>query len=90
MEPLITTTAELILPGDTLDVLAYACIGIHSFRHADCGQEFKCRQARSKNNQPGRCRLSAFNALGAKRIAVLTPYAKHVNDMVQKSLKRLV
>ena len=25
MEPLITATAELILPGDTLDVLAYAC-----------------------------------------------------------------
>jgi maleate isomerase len=41
----------------------------------------------AKTTNPAFAAFHAFQAMGAKRIAVLTPYAKDVNQMVQKSVE---
>jgi maleate isomerase len=88
MEPLITTTAELILPGDTIDVLAYACTSASIVLGTPTvAKNLNAAKPEAKTTNPAVAAFQAFHALGAKRIAVLTPYAKHVNDMVQKSLE---
>ena len=88
MEPLITATAELILPGDTLDVLAYACTSASIVLGTPAvAKNLNAAKPEAKTTNPAVAAFYAFHALAAKRIAVLTPYAKHVNDMVQKSVE---
>jgi maleate isomerase len=88
MEPLITSTAELILPGDTLDVLAYACTSASIVLGTPTvARNLNAAKPEAKTTNPAFAAFNAFHALGAKRIAVLTPYAKNVNDMVQKSIE---
>jgi maleate isomerase len=88
MEPLITATAELILPGDTLDVLAYACTSASIvLGTSTVAKNLNAAKPEAKTTNPAFAALEAFAALGAKRIAVLTPYANNVNAMVQKSLE---
>ncbi len=88
MGPLITSTAELILPGDTLDVLAFACTSASIVLGTPTvAKNLNAAKPEAKTTNPAFAAFHAFRALGAKRIAVLTPYAKHVNDMVQKSIE---
>ena len=88
MEPLITATAELILPGDTLDVLAYACTSASVvLGTSTVAKNLNAAKPEAKTTNPAFAAFEAFAALRAKRIAVLTPYAKNVNAMVQKSLE---
>ena len=88
MEPLITATAELILPGDTLDVLAYACTSASIvLGTSTVAKNLNAAKPEAKTTNPAFAAFEAFAALGAKRIAVLTPYAKNVNAMVQNSLE---
>ena len=88
MEPLITATAELILPGDTLDVLAYACTSASVVLGTPTvARNLNAAKPEAKTTNPASAAFHAFHALEAKRIAVLTPYAKHVNYMVQKSIE---
>ncbi len=88
MEPFITATAKLILPGDTLDVLAYACTSASIvLGTSTVAKNLNAAKPEAKTTNPAFASFQAFRTLGAKRIAVLTPYAKHVNDMVQKSLE---
>ena len=88
MEPLITTTAELILPGDTLDVLAYACTSASIVLGTpSVAKNLNAAKPEAKTTNPAFAAFNAFQAMGARRIAVLTPYAKDVNQMVQKSVE---
>ena len=88
MEPLITATAELILPGDTLDVLAYACTSASIvLGTSTVAKNLNAAKPEAKTTNPAFAAFKAFAALGAKRIAVLTPYSKNVNAMVQNSLE---
>ena len=88
MEPLITATAELILPGDTLDVLAYACTSASIvLGTSTVAKNLNAAKPEAKTTNPAFAAFEAFAALRAKRIAVLTPYARNVNAMVQKSLE---
>ena len=88
MEPLITATAELILPGDTLDVLAYACTSASIvLGTSNVAKNLNAAKPEAKTTNPAFAAFQAFAALRAKRIAVLTPYARNVNAMVQKSLE---
>ena len=88
MEPLITATAELILPGDTLDVLAYACTSASIvLGTSTVAKNLNAAKPEAKTTNPAFAAFEAFAALGAKRIAVLTPYSKTVNAMVQNSLE---
>ena len=88
MEPLITATAELILPGDTLDVLAYACTSASIvLGTSNVAKNLNAAKPEAKTTNPAFAAFEAFAALGAKRIAVLTPYSKNVNAMVRNSLE---
>ncbi len=88
MQPLITSTAELILPGDTLDVLAFACTSASIVLGTPTvAKNLNAAKPEAKTTNPAFAAFHAFQAMGAKRIAVLTPYARDVNQMVQKSVE---
>jgi maleate isomerase len=88
MQPLITSTAELILPGDSVDVLAFACTSASIVLGTPTvAENLNAAKPGAKTTNPAFAAFAAFRALGAKRIAVLTPYAKSVNEMVQKSVE---
>lgn len=88
MEPLITQTAELILPGDTLDVLAYGCTSASIVLGTQrVAENLNKAKPEAKTTNPAFAAFNAFRAMGAKRIAVLTPYAKSVNEFVQRSIE---
>ena len=88
MGPLITETAELILPGDTLDVLAFACTSASIVLGTDTvATKLNAAKPEAKTTNPAHAAFTAFRALGARRIAVLTPYSASVNAFVQKSVE---
>ena len=84
MEPLITETAELILPGDELDVLAFGCtsatmvLGEHTI-----SERLLAAKPMARTTNPATAAFAAFKALDARRIAVLTPYRRDVNEIVR-------
>ena len=85
MGPLITKTASRLLPGDTLDVLAYGCTSASMVLGPDKVNELlSAAKPEAKVTNPV---FAAFNALGARRIAVLTPYRSDVNAIVAKGLE---
>jgi len=83
MEPLLTETADRILPGDDLDVLAFGCTSASTIlggaRIAALLGEAK---PMARPSDPISAAFAAFNALGARRIGVLTPYRRDVNEIV--------
>lgn len=89
MEARIAPTADLILPGMPLDVMAYGCTSasmvlgeqtvfdrIHEVRPA-----VAC-------TTPITAAFAAFKAFGARNIAVLTPYRDDVNQRVRAYIER--
>ncbi len=88
MGPMITDTANLILTGDTVDVVAFACTSASIVLGTETvAKNLKKAKPEAETTNPAFAAYSAFRALGAKRIAVLTPYGKPVNDMVQKAIE---
>ncbi len=88
MEPMITQAAELILPGDTLDVLAFACTSAAIVLGTETvAKNLNLAKPEAKTTNPAFAAFTAFRALEARRIAILTPYAKSVNEMVQRSVE---
>lgn len=84
MEPLITETAELILAGDRLDVLAFGCTSATMVLGADLvSKRLLAAKPMAKVTNPISAAFAGFDALGAKRIAVLTPYRADVNVIVR-------
>lgn len=89
MGPLITETAELILPGDDLDVLAYGCTSASTILGESVVHEcLKAAKPMAKTTNPVSAAFAAFDALGASRIAVLTPYRRDVNDIVRDYIRK--
>ena len=84
MEPLISDTAELILPGDRLDVVAFGCTSATMVLGEPIIRErLKAAKPEAKTTNPVSAAFAAFDAFGAKRIAVLTPYRRDVNEIVR-------
>lgn len=88
MEARITDTVNLILPGEALDVVAYGCTSASMV----LGEETvfaRIRESRpdAKCTTPATAAFAAFNAFGAKRIAVLTPYRSDVNQIVKNYIE---
>ncbi|MGC6452571.1 MAG: maleate cis-trans isomerase family protein [Candidatus Puniceispirillaceae bacterium] len=85
MEPLLTETASRILPGDRVDVLAYGCtsasVVLGAERVADRLAEAK---PGTPTSNPISAAFAAFDALGARRIGVLTPYRRDVNEQIHR------
>jgi maleate isomerase len=78
--PRIAPCAELILPGIPLDVVAFGCTSAAM----TLGEEAvfaEIHKVRPKVacTTPVTAALAAFEALGAKNIALLTPYAPQIN-----------
>jgi maleate isomerase len=83
MEPRIAAAADVILPGNPLDVVAYGCTSASMA----IGEEKVFERIRSvrpgvKCTTPITAAFAAFRALGARRIGVLTPYRADVNRIV--------
>lgn len=89
MEKRIPKTVNLILPGEKLDVVAYGCTSASMVlgeetvfsRIAESQPEANC-------TTPATAAFAAFNAFGAKRIAVLTPYREDVNLIVKNYIEK--
>ncbi|MGI9374094.1 MAG: maleate cis-trans isomerase family protein [Hyphomicrobiales bacterium] len=83
MGPRITDTANLILPGAEIDVLAFGCTSASMALGEDVVFErLKAARPEAKTTTPITAAFAAFNAFGAKRIGVLTPYRADVNQIV--------
>ncbi len=85
MGPLIADTVDLILPGDTLDVVAFGCTSASMV----LGEETVARHIHAARpgaaaTNPVSAAFAAFEAFGARRIAVLTPYRRDVNEVVRR------
>jgi maleate isomerase len=84
MEGLLTEAAALIRPGGHLDVMAYGCTSGTIVMGED--KVFaKIREARPgiACTTPITGALAGFEALGARRIALLTPYVDSINRMMR-------
>ena len=83
MEPLLTETADRILPGDDLDVLAFGCTSASTVLGGDrittlLGEA----KPMARPSDPISAAFAGFETLGARRIGVLTPYRRDVNEIV--------
>lgn len=84
MQSRIAPAASLILPGMPLDVVAFGCTSAAM----ELGEETvfdELRKARpeARFTTPITGALAAFKALGMRRIAVLTPYSREINENVR-------
>lgn len=83
MGPLITDTADLILPGADMDVLAFGCTSATmALGEETVFERLKAARPDAKFTTPITSAFAAFEAFGAKRIGVLTPYRADVNRIV--------
>lgn len=83
MEPRITDTANLILAGDHVDVMAYGCTSASIVLGSErIDSLLKAAKPDARTTNPISAAFAAFDALGAKRIGVLTPYRRDVNEQV--------
>ena len=75
MQPDLTASAELILPGATLDALCYSCTSASVvIGDDDIEQALHRAKPGVPVVTPTLAATNALRALGAKRISVLTPY----------------
>ena len=83
----ISEVSSQILPSEDLDIVAYGCtsgtIAIGSDR---IKEEVNKTKPKAKVTTPITAAMKAFNHLGLKKIAVLTPYPKDVNATVYNYL----
>lgn len=89
MRERIAPAADLILPGMKLDVVAFGCTSASM----ELGEAEVFRQIHSvrpgvKCTTPITAAFAAFEALGVKRIGVLTPYSHEVNAGVRAYLDK--
>lgn len=88
MAPRLAESAALILPEGRLDVMAYSCTS------GTVVIGFEAVRASLQSTRPGvpcttpiSASLAAFERLGVRRVAVLTPYVDEVNAAVARYLQ---
>ena len=80
MEPLIGPCTELLLPGHEVDVVAFGCTSAAMVLGEERVMALMNRQKpEARATTPITAARIAMNALGARRIALLTPYRDDVN-----------
>jgi len=89
MAPDISRAAADLLPGESLDALAYACTS----GTAVIGEAEVIRLLRAGRGDPAlpcttplTAAIAAFAALGARRVSLLTPYTEAVNRALVAAL----
>lgn len=89
MRARIAPTAATLLPGDRVDSIAYGCT---SASMVIGPEEVAAEVHRSKPDvpvtNPISAAVSAFRHFGARRIGVLTPYTRDVNEGILAFLQR--
>jgi len=88
MKAHLAPTADLILPGVPLDVVAFGCTSA-SMVIGEEGVSGELRKVRpeAKYTNPVTAAFAAFRTLGLRRIAVLTPYSPDINDNLRKAFE---
>ena len=88
MEGLIAPTASLLLPGHAFDVVAYGCTSARMVLGEERVIELLCQaKPEAKATTPITAARIAMQALGARRIAVLTPYRDDINQALRTYLE---
>jgi maleate isomerase len=83
MEPRITASAEMILPGAAVDVVAYGCTSASmAIGEEKVFAKIRAAKPDARCTTPITAAFAAFDAFGARRIGVLTPYRADVNRIV--------
>lgn len=83
MEPRIATSAASFTPGTAVDVIAYGCTSASMAIGEDkVFATIQSAKPDAKCTTPITAAFAAFKSLDAKRIAVLTPYSRSVNEIV--------
>jgi maleate isomerase len=84
MGPLLSDAVELILPGAKLDVVAFGCTSASMvLGEAAVAQAIHAARPEARATNPITAAFAAFDAFGARRIAVLPPYRRDVNEIVR-------
>lgn len=84
MQARIAPAAGLILPGMPLDVVAFGCTSAAMVLGEETVfEELRKARPEAKCTTPITGAFAAFRALGLRRIAVLTPYSKAINETVR-------
>jgi maleate isomerase len=84
MEGDIASTTGLLLPGSPFDVIAYGCTSASMVIGEDKVTKLvQAAHPEAKVTTPVTAARAAFQALGMKRIALLTPYVQSVNDLMR-------
>lgn len=85
MENKIPAALKTILPGEALDVVAYGCTSATTvLGEQTIFDRIAEVQPTALATTPITAAFAAFNALNAKRIAVLTPYRRDVNTLLRQ------
>lgn len=84
MEVGLTAAADVILPGVPLDVVAYGCTsGAMVIGEQRVAERIRAARPNVAVTTPITAALAAMRALGARRIALLTPYIDRINRMMR-------
>ncbi|MEZ5878742.1 MAG: aspartate/glutamate racemase family protein [Tepidamorphaceae bacterium] len=84
MEARIVPTANLLLPGMPFDAIGYGCTSASMVIGRDrVSTLLQQSHPEAAATNPVTAAFTAFAALGAKRIAVLTPYSDVVNEGIR-------
>lgn len=87
MGPELGRAAANILPGGRLDALAYGCTSATVVLGIDATRAQIARgRAGVPATTPAIAALAAFQALGVKRLSVLTPYDREINAAIAEFL----
>ena len=85
MEPRLTECTSLFTPGTAVDVVAYGCTSASmAIGEERVFERIRAAEPEARCTTPITAAFAAFNAFGAKRIGVLTPYPASVNQIVAK------
>ena len=84
MEAGLTAATDVILPGVPLDVVAYGCTsGAMVIGEDKVAERIRAARPGIAVTTPITGALAAMRALGARRIALLTPYIDRINQMMR-------
>lgn len=88
MAPQLTSATSLILPGADVDVVAYCCTsGTVAIGYDNVVEAIQAARPGIPCTTPITAALAAFEKLGLKRFAVLTPYIDQVNQPMRRFLE---
>jgi maleate isomerase len=88
MEGLIAPTAALLLPGHAFDVIAYGCTSASMVLGEERVIELlRNAKPEAATTTPITAARIAMQALGARRIALLTPYRDDINQALRRYLE---